>query len=329
MRGLKQFMTDKQHFEVNECSPQILENYIGQKRVVSQLKVCLENSWSDGVRLPHCLFSGEAGLGKTAICQILAKEMGTTLKEQLAQNLSTPALMKGFLLEAQEKDVLLIDEIHQLNPISQTTLFRALEDKQIFINGNHTKKTHTLKLANFTLLGATTDAHVLLKPLRERFRIILHFEPYSQEELSTMLSQRCRQLGWVVQDEVLTQISVRGRGVPRIALRLLEATRRVSRSLVSDVIKMNHFKIMCRLEGLDKLGLNILDRRYLTLLAEHKNNPIRLNVIASRLDFSNPKTVVELIEKYLIRIGFVDKDDKGRHITPSGLEHIRNNPIER
>ena len=217
-----EFMTDKQHFEVNECSPQILENYIGQKRVVSQLRICLENSWNDGVRLPHTLLSGEAGLGKTQISLIAAAEMGVVLKEQLAQNLTSPALLKGFLLEAQDKDVLLIDEIHQLNPIVQTTLFRALEDRKIFINGNHTKKTHTLNLTNFTLLGATTDAHMLLKPLRERFRLILHFEPYSQDELNTILSQRCRQLGWEVQDEVLAQISARGRGVPRIALRLLE-----------------------------------------------------------------------------------------------------------
>lgn len=320
-------MSSNLHYEVNDCSPQILENYIGQQRVVSQLRICLENSWNDGVRLPHTLLNGEAGLGKTQISVIAAAEMGVVLKEQLAQNLTTPALLKGFLLESLNKDVLLIDEIHQLSPLVQTTLFRALEDRKIFINGNHTKKTHTLKLANFTLLGATTDAHMLLKPLRERFRLTLHFETYSQDELNTILTQRCRQLGWEVQEEVLTQLSARGRGVPRTALRLLESTRRVSRSLASDIIKMNHFKIMCRLEGLDNLGLNILDRKYLFILSEY-NGPIRLNIIASRLDFSNPKTVVEMIEKYLIKIGFVDKDDKGRHITPSGLAHIRNNPIE-
>jgi len=163
MRGIKQLMSDKRHYEVNECSVQVLESFTGQKRVVNQLKVCLENSWNDGVRLPHILMAGEAGLGKTQICQILAKEMGTNLKEQLAQNLTTPAQLKGFLLEADtDKDVLMVDEVHQMSPLLQTTLYRALENRTIFINGNHTKKTHTLKLANFTLLAATTDPHMLL-----------------------------------------------------------------------------------------------------------------------------------------------------------------------
>ena len=133
--------SDDKCYEVNDCTPQILENFIGQRRVVEQLRICLENSWNDAVRLPHAICTGSAGLGKTQLCQIAAKEMGVELKEQLAQNLSTPELLRGFLLEAQDKDVLLIDEIHQLNPTCTVVLYRSLEDGMVFLTGRNGKKT--------------------------------------------------------------------------------------------------------------------------------------------------------------------------------------------
>jgi len=320
-------VTDKVCYEVNDCSPQILDNFIGQQRAVDQLRICLENSWNDGVRLPHALMSGDAGLGKTALCQIAAKEMGVELKEQLAQNLTTPELLRGFLLEAESKDVLLIDEIHQLNDTVQVTLLRALENGTIFISGSRSSKTHSLTLADFTLLGATNESHSLIKPLRDRFRLMIPFNPYTQPELATILAQRCQQLRWLVEEEVLPRIAALGRGVPRIALRLLESTRRIARAEAADTITQQHFQHMVVLEGLDDKGLTIEDRRYLSILAE-SDRPVRLNVIATRLDMSSPKTVVELIEKYLIRIGYVMKDERGRFITEKGLEHMKTYPIE-
>ena len=294
---------------------------------MEQLRICLENSWNDTIRLPHGICTGGAGLGKTQMCQIAAKEMGVELKEQLAQNLSTPELLRGFLLEANDRDVLLIDEIHELNHSVQVGLYRAMENGMVFLTGRNGKKTHSLKLANFTLLGATTNVEILLKPLRDRFRVQYHFELYSEPELNIIQTHRCQQLGWWVEEEVLSQLSALGRGVPRIALRLLEATRRICRSEACDMITQQHFEVMKSLEGLDNKGLTINDRRYLSILAE-AIEPVRLNIIATRLDVLSPKSIVEMQEKHLIRIGFIMKNDKGRYITEAGLEHISNNPVE-
>ncbi len=144
-------MTEITYQEVNDAQPQIIDHIIGQENVVARVKVALESCWNDGVRFPHCLLTGPAGLGKTQISQIIAAEMGVEIREQLAQNLACPAALRGFLLEGQEKDVLLIDEIHELSRTVQTTLYRALENGKIFLEGAKNKYSHTIQLANFSL----------------------------------------------------------------------------------------------------------------------------------------------------------------------------------
>ena len=160
-------MPEKVSFhEVNDVSPEVIDHFVGQTRVVQQVKTSLEAAWNDGTRFPHTLCAGKSGTGKTEISQIIAKEMGCELREQLAQNLRNPADLRGFLLEASDKDVLLIDEIHELRPIVQVTLYRAMENGKIFINGSRSRRTHCIELADVSLISATTDAHLLMKPLR-------------------------------------------------------------------------------------------------------------------------------------------------------------------
>ena len=172
--------------EVNDVGPQILEHFVSQKSVVKRVMVALESSWADGVRLPHMLLTGGPGLGKTELSNIIAKEMGCTLKEQLAQNLKTPAMLRGFLLEAGDKDVLLIDEIHELSKTVQTTLYRAMENGKIFLMGDLTRKSHGIKLAKFHSLGATTNPEKLLSPFVSRFKLVLPFEYYQPDELELL-----------------------------------------------------------------------------------------------------------------------------------------------
>jgi len=307
--------------EINDCRPQVLEHFIGQQSIVKRCKLALEYAWNQGTKLPHCLMTGGPGLGKSELSYILSKEMGCELHEQLAQNINRPSDLHGFLLTPKDRDVVLLDEIHELPPISQTTLYRAMENQQIFLEARQGKKSRPIKISNFTIIGATTDPQKLLQPLRDRFKLTLEFQPYQTTDLEQMLKIRCIQLGWDVEDTVLLEISKRGKGTPRIALRLLESVKMTSIVDDSDVITMEHLLYTCELENVDPIGLTGNEIQYLILLHEN-NGSSRLNVIASRLSL-NPKHISSIIEHFLIREGLVTKENSVRVLTQTGLEHIR------
>ncbi len=310
--------------DVNGQRPKVLEHFIGQRGVVDRIRVALEASWNDGTPLPHMLFVGPSGVGKTQLAQIIAKEVGTALKEQLAQNLQWPSSLQGFLVEADDRDVLFIDEIHELIPQTQTTLYRALEEKKLFIgdigcqhaNGH---LSETIPLSKFSLIAATTDQYALLSPLLDRFRLVCHFLKYSPDELQILLDQRCKMLGWSVKPAVLKAVAQRGRGVPRKALRLLEAVHRTARAEGDSVMTMEHFQRTCALEGLDHQGLDALEQRYLALLKEGKG-AMRVSVLAARLGLPLA-TIQQIVERPLLEEGFIEKHESGRRVlTVKGRE---------
>ncbi|MGI6124317.1 MAG: AAA family ATPase, partial [Acetivibrionales bacterium] len=227
--------------DVNDCGPQVIEQYVGQRQVVRRCKIALEASWNEGTRLPHMLMLGSPGLGKTELCHLLAREMGCELHEQLAQNIRLPKDLHAFLLSPKDKDVVLLDEIHELPPVTQTTLYRALENQQIFLSTKQGKKSRPISIANFTVLGATTNPERLLQPLRDRFKVVLDLTFYSSSELEQLLRNRIRRLAWNVEDSVLSLIAQRGKGTPRIALRLLESVRMTACAQNAEVITPEHF----------------------------------------------------------------------------------------
>ncbi len=313
--------------EVNDCRPQVIEHFVGQKQVVNRVQVALEAAWNQGSKLPHMIMQGGAGLGKTELSHILANEMGMAegLHEQLAQNIKNPIDLHSFLLTPKDREVVLLDEIHELPPIAQTTLYRAMENQQIFLESRKGKKSRPVKICNFTVIGATTDPQRLLQPLRDRFKLVLDFDTYSEEELAQLVYNRSSQLGWDVDERVFIGIAKRGKGTPRIALRLLESVKMTASAENTDTITLEHFNRTCQLENIDSKGLTGNEIKYLKILQENDGSA-RLNVLASRLSL-HPKHVSNIIEQFLIREGLVTKSNSLRILTQSGLEHLRTNHV--
>lgn len=306
--------------EVNDVSPNSISHIIGQRSVVDQVKVGLDAAFADNRKFDNALLVGPPGCGKSAMAAVIAAELATDFIEVLGQSISGPADLNALLLRASDKAVVHIDECHELKKEFQTALYLAIDKRTIFIGGGSKGGSpQGIPIANFTLLLSTTDEYNLLQPLRDRMRLLLRFQFYSTEELTTVLKHRCRGLGWNVQEELLPLIAQRSRGTPRLALRLLQASHRVSRAEGESAIMLTHLRRACDLEQLDELGLGPTEQQYVQLLAE---NATRLNVLASALGLPT-RTLSQVIEPFLIRAGLVSKDDQGRRqLTALGYEHV-------
>ena len=314
--------------EINDCTaPTVIEHFTGQERVKRMVKTALEAAWMDGNRLPHMIFAGPPGVGKSQLATIIAKEMGVELIEQLAQNLRSISDVQAFLLQAKEKSVLLIDEIDQLPRNQQVTLYRALENGKIFITSGQ-RKSVTINLEPFTLIACTNFPEFLLKPLQDRFKLALPFTFYLDSEIETLLRHRVQHLKWEIEDGVYTAVALRSRGTPRIALKLLESTRRTARANGDTTLTIQHLNTTLEMEGIDSKGLTLEERHLLTIVHQH-NNLVRLNVIATCMGQSTRSISINL-EPYLIRTGLLTKDPKNgcRTLTDKGLNYILEHPVE-
>jgi Holliday junction DNA helicase RuvB len=257
--------------DIRDFQPPSLRHIIGHKAVVAALQVAVDAAFQDAKRLDHCLLVGPPGLGKTTFASVLARELCVPLTEILAQSITNAAELNALLLAAPDKSLLFIDEIHLLAPTHQHSLLYVLDKRQIFVSGS--KSVQAVSVADFTLIGATTDPHGLIHPLAERFKLILNLQYLSTDELAEVVRQRCTALQWRVEPDVIPMIAARGRGTPRIALKLLEAARRCCRAEGCHTITMAHFVRACELEQVDCLGLDTVQQKYLHLLAD---GPCRL-----------------------------------------------------
>ena len=306
--------------ETNDAKPTSLSHIIGQSSVVAQVKVAIEAAFADRKRMDSALLVGAPGLGKSALASVVADELATEFHEVLGQSLNSVADLNALLLGAKDKDVIHIDECHELRKDYQTALYLAIDKRMLYANsGKSGRSPQGIRIADFTLLLSTTDEYCLLQPLRDRMRLTLRFEFYSVEDLATIVRHRCRATGWGLDEELLTLIAVRSRGTPRIALRLLGSCRRVCRSEGESHINRKHLDTACHLEKLDELGLGPNEQAYLQML---KAGPTRLNVIASRLSLPT-RTVSQVTEAFLIRRDLIEKDKNGlRQLTPKGHQHL-------
>ena len=316
-------MSDHPHNEINDVQPSSLRHIVGQKGVVDVLTTAIDACQMDARRFEHSLMVGPPGLGKTIIAQILAAELAADYFEVLGQSIKHPSDLNSVLLAATPGSVVFIDEAHELKSEFQTALYLALDKRRIILSGGNKSSgsPRSLPLADFALLLASTDEHCLLQPLRDRMRLLLRFTYYSVEELTTVLLQRVRALGWEIYEDLLPQIAQRARGTPRLALRILQACRRVCRAEGEHTITSAHLERACALDQLDELGLGPTEQQYLLALAEGNS---RLNVLASILGLPS-RTVSTVIEPFLIRAGLIVKDDAGRRqLSGKGREHVSN-----
>jgi holliday junction DNA helicase RuvB len=303
------------------AAPQTIEHFVGAQHIKDRVRVALEATWnqSNGCVFPHTLALGAGGLGKTEISRIISKEMGVELVETLGQSIRSTAELNAALLQA-EGGTLLIDEAHSLNADIQVSLLKVLQEGMIFLPGRSGGRVQTISLKPFCLIAATTDEWALTRPLVDRFRLILRFEHYSVEDMTTLVSRRARSAGIVLEGGVAELIAARSKGTPRIGIRLLESCIRTMQAEATGTVSAATFARTCDLEQLDALGLDMIEQRYLHLLRQSQTS-LRLNVIASSLGL--PRATVERsIEPTLIRLGLIEKDDAGRVLTERGWKHL-------
>jgi Holliday junction DNA helicase RuvB len=293
------------------------------RKVIESIQIALEATFNSQRPMPHVLLCGSAGTGKTLYSTLICKSLGVEPVVVLGQTLRTAADVNAVLVGLTDvQPALVIDEIHTLGADGQHALLRAMENGEVFLEpSGRRSKPVTIKLNKLTVIGASTDEHQLIEPLRDRFRLILRLSPYSDEDIDALLRQRVRLLGWEFDDAVFRMIAIRSRGVPRWSLRLAESVWCTATAEGASVVRGDHAAKTFDLEGIDRHGLMKMDRDYLAVLSESEGS-VRLNVIGTRLGVP-VQSLVKQVEPYLVRIGLVTKDDGGRRLTPRGIEHLR------
>ena len=309
---------------VNDLRPKILKEYVGQIKVVNSLRTAIKASEARSEAMEHVLFHGPPGLGKTTLAHVIAKEKKSNLVVTSGPSLEKPADIVGLLSNLSDGDVLFIDEIHRISKGVEEYFYSAMEDFKVdFITGSGTfAKTLTFPINKFTLVGATTRVGMLSSPLRDRFGLTYHLDFYNLEELSAIIKRSSNILNVKIDDLATKQIAMRSRGTPRIANRLLRRVRDYHQ--VNSKIKKideNVASEAMELEGVDQKGLDRLDRQYLLTLSKNYNGgPAGIEALAATLN-EESQTLMDVVEPYLLKIGFIIRTPSGRKVTIDGLKY--------
>ncbi|SDW13805.1 Holliday junction branch migration DNA helicase RuvB [Litoreibacter albidus] len=304
--------------------PQGLDEFIGQAEARANLKVFIESAKTRGEAMDHTLFHGPPGLGKTTLAQIMARELGVNFRMTSGPVLAKAGDLAAILTNLEARDVLFIDEIHRLNPVVEEILYPALEDFELdlVIGEGPAARTVRIELQPFTLVGATTRLGLLTTPLRDRFGIPTRLQFYTESELHEIVRRGARMLGVPCEDDGASEIAKRARGTPRIAGRLLrrvvdfavvEGGGKITRALADSALT--------RL-GVDHLGLDGADRRYLRLVAEnYQGGPVGIETMSAALSESRD-ALEEVIEPYLLQQGLIQRTPRGRMLAQKAWTHL-------
>ena len=304
--------------------PQVLEEFIGQAEARANLRVFIESARIRGEAMDHTLFHGPPGLGKTTLAQIMARELGVGFRMTSGPVLAKAGDLAAILTNLEPRDVLFIDEIHRLNPAVEEVLYPAMEDfaLDLVIGEGPAARTVRIELQPFTLVGATTRLGLLTTPLRDRFGIPTRLQFYTEDELHEIVTRGARLLGIPAEPQGCREIARRARGTPRIAGRLLR--RVVDFVLVEGdghLTRQIADSSLTRL-GVDHLGLDGADRRYLILLAEnYGGGPVGVETIAAALSESRD-AIEEVIEPYLLQQGLIQRTPRGRMLAAKAWRHL-------
>ena len=304
--------------------PQSLDEFIGQREARANLKVFIESARRRGEAMDHALFHGPPGLGKTTLAQIMARVLGVNYRMTSGPVLAKAGDLAAILTNLEARDVLFIDEIHRLNPAVEEVLYPALEDFELdlVIGEGPAARTVRIELQPFTLVGATTRMGLLPTPLRDRFGIPTRLEFYTDEELHQIVTRGARLMGAPASDDGAAEIAKRARGTPRIAGRLLR--RVVDFAIVEGdgtVTQGIADRALTRL-GVDHLGLDGADRRYLRLIAEsYSGGPVGVETLSAALSESRD-SLEDVIEPYLLQKGLIQRTPRGRMLAPAAWAHL-------
>ena len=308
--------------------PKSLTEFIGQEAARDNLRVFIQAAKTRSEAMDHVLFFGPPGLGKTTLAQIVAKELGVGFRATSGPVIAKAGDLAALLTNLEPPDVLFIDEIHRLNPVVEEVLYPAMEDRalDIIIGEGPAARSVRIDLPPFTLVGATTRQGLLTTPLRDRFGIPVRLVFYTEDELTEVVRRGARLLDIGMADEGAREIARRSRGTPRVAGRLLRRVRDFAQVKgEGQVTAAIADEALTRLE-IDSLGLDAMDRRYLTMIATtYKGGPVGVETLAAGL--AEPRdTVEEVIEPYLIQLGLVARTARGRCLNDGGWRHLGMTP---
>ncbi len=317
-------ITEEDKYIEPSLRPQLLDEYIGQERIKSNLKVYMQAAKARGESLDHVLFYGPPGLGKTTLSGIIANEMGVHMKVTSGPAIEKPGEMAAILNNLQEGDVLFVDEIHRLNRQVEEVLYPAMEDFaiDIMLGKESSARSIRLELPHFTLVGATTRAGLLTAPLRDRFGVIQKMEFYRPEELQIIVERSAGVLGVEIEPEGAAEIARRSRGTPRLANRLLKRVRDFAQVKYDGVITKQVADFALDILDVDKLGLDNNDRNILMMMIEKfGGGPVGLDTLAAALG-EDAGTLEDVYEPYLLMNGFLNRTPRGRVATESAYRHL-------
>ena len=324
------------------CDPPGLDDLIGNASSIRWIRTVLAAFRCDLDKLdgrtkeakslpfPHTLWAGPSGVGKTTIAQIIAREIDRPIHFEMGQTLTSPARAGDILLSMKAGEILFIDEIHQLKPAVQEAMYLAMEDRKFIpIQKAGAPVVQPIRLPPFTVMGATTDEWGLLPPMLQRFKVRVRLERLTAEELAAALLDRAQRKAWSLEADAAAMIGERSHGTPRLSIALLDGCMATAKATGKERIDSSIVEMTCELLGIDHLGLDVVSRKYLNYLYEGNGNPVRLNVLATRLDGLSKLTVERRIEPDMVFLGLVEKTANGRLLTEAGKRYVEEQLVQK
>jgi len=316
--------TDEDQILILSLRPSRLNDFVGQKNVVDNLRVSLDAAKKRKEPLEHTLLSGPPGLGKTSLAHIISHEMGTKITSTSGPAIQRAGDLVGVLTNLEEGDILFIDEIHRLSNTVEEYIYPAMENFEVDVvmDKGAYARTYKFKLKRFTLIGATTRAGLLTAPLRSRFGIFHHLDFYENDDLVRIVKRSASILDIHIDNDAAQEIARRSRGSPRVANRLLRRVRDWVQVKSDGKITKSSAEEALKSHNIDKMGLDNIDRKVLTVIYESfGGGPAGIEAIAASLN-EESDTIADMVEPFLLKIGFLKRTPRGRELTRSAYEHM-------